>query len=222
MSCDVILLAAFHPELAPLRRVLGDGMRARLGGLDVAARIVGIGLPVAATGAAMQLAEEKPRLAILLGTCGAYREAGIDLGRVVAPRRSRLAAPSVVDGLAQFPEPMSVLADTHTAVTDALVREGALEGDVATTLAITIEDGAASRIARATTAAIEHLEAHGVAAACAARGVPFAAALGVANRVGSSARDEWRANHRNAAAAAADVVIRTLLTLPPSMIRSPR
>ena len=69
-----------------------------------------------------------------------------------------------------------------------------------------MDDATASWVARATGAGVEHLEAHGMAVACAARGIPFAAALGVANRVGSSARDEWRRHHREAAAGAAAVV----------------
>lgn len=216
-GCDVLLLAAFHPELAPLRARLGDGMRARVGGRDVAARIVGIGLPVAAAGAAMQLAEMQPRAVVLLGTCGAYLTAGAEgprIGEVVAARRLRLVAPSVVDGLAQFPEPMSVVADAHPAIADALVRAGARAVDVATTLAITVDDAAAARVAHRAAVQVEHLEAHGVAAACAARGVPFGAALGVANTVGSRARDEWRANHRAAASAAAEAVLRALADLP--------
>lgn len=222
MPCDILLLAAFHPELAPLRGTLGDTMRARIGGLDVAARAVGIGLPMAAAGAAMQLGEMQPATVVLLGTCGVYVGAGIVPGEVVAARRVRLVAQAVVDGLAQFPEPMSVLAETNAPSADALVRAGARAADVATTLAITVDDAAAGRVARATGAHTEHLEAYGVAAACAARGIPFAAALGVANHVGARARDEWRAHHRSAAAAAVGVVLRALGELSSSPLRSPR
>ena len=222
MGCDILLLAAFHPELAPLRAPLGDGLRCRVGGLDVVARVVGIGLPMAAAGASTQLAELEPRAVVLLGTCGAYPGSGIALGQVVAARRVRLVSAAVVDALAQFPEPMSVLSEAHPGTTDALVRSGALGADVATTLAITVDDAAAVRIARSTACAAEHLEAHGVASACAARGVPFAAALGVANVVGARAREEWRAHHRPAAAAAADVVLRSLTDIASSLPRSRR
>jgi nucleoside phosphorylase len=120
----------------------------------------------------------------------------------------------VVDGLAQFPEPMSIVADTHAATTEALVRAGARAVDVGTTLAVTVDDAAAARLAANAAVQVEHLEAHGVAAACAARGIPFAAALGVANTVGARARGEWRMHHRAAAAAATDVVLRALGDLP--------
>ena len=212
MPCDVLILGAFHPELAPLRPLLGDSMRAQVGGLDVAARAVGIGLAMAAVGAAMQLAELSPRFVVLVGTCGLYRTTEraeeLSIGDVAVPARLRLTAPCVVDGLAQFPEPMSVALDAHPATVEGLLRAGGKRGDLATTPAITVDDAAAARVALATGARMEHLEAHAVATACAARGVPFAAALGVANDVGSAAREQWRAHHRAAAAAAIAVVTR--------------
>ncbi len=213
MGCDLLILAAFHPELAPLRAALGDGMRARLGGRDVAARVVGIGLPMAAAGAAMQLTEMQPRSVVLLGTCGAYAASGVALGEVIAARRVRLVDYAVVQGVAQFPDPMSVVTDTHPAALQALAGAGARPADVATTLAVTVDDAAAARIAQASAAHVEHLEAYAVAAACAARGIPFGAALGVANQVGASGREQWRAHHRAASASAVEVVLRCVADL---------
>jgi nucleoside phosphorylase len=225
VGCDILILAAFHPELAALRAAakLGDAMRARIGGKDVAARVVGIGLPVAAAGAAMQLVEMQPRAVVLVGTCGAYPGRGVAAGEVIAARRLRLVAPSVVLGLAEFPDPMSLVIEADGALLSALLGAGAGAGgagapraaDVATTLAVTVDDGAAARIAQHHAVDVEHLEAHGVAAACAARGIPFGAALGVANTVGARARQEWRARHRAAAAEAADVVLRALPQIAP-------
>ena len=214
MACDVLILGAFHPELAPLKPLLGDSLRARVGPADVVARVVGIGVAMAAVGAAMQLAENTPRLVVLIGTCGAYRvpgdPPGPGIGEVAVPARLRLTTPCVVDGLAQFPDPMSVSLDAHPTTVEGLLRAGGKRADVATTLAITVDDAAATRVARATGANVEHLEAHGVATACAARGVPFAAALGVANAVGSRAREQWGTHHRAAAAAAVAVLAQWL------------
>jgi nucleoside phosphorylase len=72
---------------------------------------------------------------------------------------------------------------------------------------VTTDDALAARLAAFTSCAVEHLEAYGVAAACAAQGVPFVAALGVANRVGATGRAEWRQNHRAASAAAIGVLV---------------
>jgi nucleoside phosphorylase len=207
---DVLIVAAFHPELAPFGVALGERMFARLGGLTVTARAVGIGLPMAAVGAALHIAELRPRAVVLVGTCGAYASAQLAIGDVVVARRVRLVDASVVSGTAQYPEPMSVVTEAHPAITGALAATGARVVDVATTLAITVDDAAAARIARATSASVEHLEAHGVATACAVQGVPFAAAFGVANVVGVRAREEWRTHHRASAQAAANTVLKWL------------
>jgi nucleoside phosphorylase len=208
---EILILAAFHPELAPLRPVLGDAMRGRVGHVLVSARAIGIGVPMAAAGTAMHLGEIRPIAAVALGTCGAYSGAGLAIGEVVVARRVRLVDPWVLRGLSEFPGPMSVVSETDVPMAEAIARAtGARPADVATTLAITVEDAAAAHIAQATGAHVEHLEAHAVATACAARGIPFGAVLGVANYVGARAREEWRLHHREAARAAADVLLRWL------------
>jgi nucleoside phosphorylase len=186
-------------------------MRGYVGRAHVVARVVGIGLPMAAAGGAMHLAEVQPRAALAIGTCGAYAGAGLAIGEVVVARRVRLVDPSALQGLSQFPGPMSIVTDAHAPMADAISRAtGALAVDVATPLGVTVDDAIAARIAQATGAQVEHLEAYGVATACAARGIPFGAVLAVANIVGARARDEWRLHHHEAARAAASVVVKWL------------
>ena len=214
MSCDALIVAAFYPELAPLRDMLGDdaeeGLRGLLGEVDVAARVVGIGLPAAAVGAAMSIAKTLPRAVVAIGTCGAYPGAGLSIGDVVVATSVQLVDPSAVDGRSQFPGQMSLTSEPDPPMALALERAGARRARLATTVAITVDDVTAARIAQATGAEAEHLEAHGVATACAAHGVPFGAVFGVANSVGCNGRDEWRDHHLRAAAAAAHVVLRWL------------
>jgi nucleoside phosphorylase len=219
VAVDLLVLAAFDPELAPLRSLLGPGLAARLGARTVVARTAGIGLLAAAAGAAAQLAELAPRAVVLIGSCGTYVRAGLGIGDVVVARRLRLVDLASLDGLAQFPSPM--VTDFET---DASLRGGlaaAAPGDalrpaswdaacVATTLAITVDDAAAESIALRTGAHVEHLEAHGVATACAPSRTPFAAVLGVANFVGSRGRAEWLAHHVRAEAAAGERLVRWL------------
>ena len=222
MTLDVLLLAAFHPELAALRPHLTasvDGLAGRVGGLEVAARAVGIGLPAAAVGAAARVATMSPRAVVLVGTCGAYSGrapgAGAAILDVVIARRVRLVEPAVVEGRAAFPDPMSLVTEASAPISTALASRAAGRADrasvayvdVATTLAVTTDDALATRIARETGCDAEHLEAYAVALACAAHGIPFAAALGVANVVGARAREEWRVNHRVAADAAIALVL---------------
>jgi nucleoside phosphorylase len=222
MPCDVLILGAFHPELTALNPLLGEKMRGRIGGADVVAGVVGIGLPMAAVGAAMQVAEHAPKCVVLVGTCGAYRDslsaststglesAPLSIGDVAVAARLCLTAPCVTDGLSQMPEPMSVEIEPSATPRDDLLRCGGKKVDIATTLGITVDEQASDRLARAAHVAAEHLEAYGVATACSARGVPFGVALGVANYVGPRAREEWRTHHRAAAAASVSVVVRWL------------
>jgi futalosine hydrolase len=211
---DVLVVAAFHPELAPLRSSLGEGLRGPVGGKEIVATPVGIGLPQASVGAALRIADARPGLVVLVGTCGAYPGTALRIGDVVAARRILLVDPAVVDEVAQFPDPMSIATEADRRTHTAFVAAGAVSADVATTLAVTVDDGVATRVARASGAQAEHLEAHGVASASATLGVPFAALLGVANVVGSRARQEWRANHRSAAEAAIRVLTAWLASPP--------
>jgi nucleoside phosphorylase len=204
--CDLLVLAAFAPELAGLRSVLGEGLRHPFGGHDVAAETVGIGLATAAAGTAMRLVAYRPRGVVLVGTCGSYGDA-VALGGVAVTRRVVLAEPAVARGEAAYPEPMSTELNADPTLREALRAHGGRLADVATTLAVTTDDGLAARLAAFTSCQVEHLEAYGVAAACAAQGVPFIAALGVANGVGARGREEWRQNHRAASAAAIAILI---------------
>jgi futalosine hydrolase len=215
-ACDVLLLAAFAPELEPLAADLGEGLRGRVGVHDVAARTIGIGLPRAAVGAANHIADLRPRTVLAIGTCGAYAvrpgDPPLAIGDVVVGRRIRLVDRSVVAGAAQFPGAMSLEIGAHAALAEGLTQAGARPVDVATTLAIAVDDasapdGTSPDRGRAT---VEHLEAFGVGEACASHGVAFAVLFGVANRVGPSAREEWRTHHRAAAAAAVSHVLRWL------------
>jgi futalosine hydrolase len=216
-SCDILLLAAFGPELAPLAPAmgtLGDGtMAALLGGVSVVARACGIGLPTAAAFSALHIHQTRPAAVVLLGTCGAYAATGGPaetpaIGEVVVSRHIQLVDPLALEHSTQFPEAMGAPMPASWRVVDALVARGLRAVDIATTLAITVNDEVAERIARATGTHVEHLEAYGVATASAACGVPFAAVLGIANSVGARGRVEWRNNHLRASAAAADEVLR--------------
>jgi nucleoside phosphorylase len=102
---------------------------------------------------------------------------------------------------------MSTELVSDAALGEALRAHGAELTDVATTLAVTTNDPLAARLSAFSGCGAEHLEAYGVAASCAAHGVPFVALFGVANSVGSRGRDEWRQNHRAASASAIAVLL---------------
>jgi futalosine hydrolase len=204
--CDVLVVAAFAPELEGLEPIHGAAMRAEVGGLLVFARPVGIGLVAAASGTATRLEAYAPHAVVLVGTCGAYPGSGLAVGDIAVARTVLLVEPAVLEGRSAFPEPMSARVDPHAAMTAAIATAGGMLVDVATTLAVTTDDVLAANLGRR--GAVEHLEAFAVATACAAKNVPFAAALGVANVVGSQGRSQWRENHALAGHAAATFIAR--------------
>jgi nucleoside phosphorylase len=186
-------------------------MQGRIGASLVSARVVGIGLPMAAVGAAAHVGELRPRAVLAIGTCGAYLGSELAIGQLVVARRIRLVDPSAIDGRSQFPDPMQVVSDAHAPMAESIAHStGAAPVDIATTLAITVDDATAGRIALATGAHVEHLEALAMAIACGVRGIPFGAVFAVANFVGSRARSEWRMHHEQAALRAADAAVRWL------------
>ena len=81
---------------------------------------------------------------------------------------------------------------------------------VANPLAITRNAGLGRALARATAAAAENLEVFAVARAAEARRIPFAAVLGIANRVGPTAHAEWQEHNASASASACAAVVEFL------------
>ena len=94
--------------------------------------------------------------------------------------------------------------------------------DVACPVAITRTRAAATALARHTGAALENLETFAVARACAQARIPFAAVLGISNRVGPQAHREWLRHAAPAAAAACAVVERWLVSATRIQKRSQR
>ena len=204
--CDVLVTAAFGPELVGLAALLGPAMKATVSGLKVVARPVGVGLVASATGTASVLARMQPRAVILVGTCGAYPGAGLVIGDLVLARSVQLVEPAVIDEEAAFPEPMCTALDSHAPLTAAIGAQGGRLVDVATTLAVTTSDALAPRLGQLAGGAVEHLEAFAVASACAVHRAPFAAVLAVANAVGSAGREQWRDHHQAAGRTAAGFI----------------
>lgn len=173
---ESLLLAAFSPELAGLDAAPPGGWRVAL---------TGVGALSAAAATARLLAEVRPARVLFLGTCGAY-DGRLAIGAHLSAVEAIATSLDELEGRAYRPE----IERTRWAAGWTLPLPG---HTVAVPPAITRTLEGARRLA--TLAAAEHLELTGVFAACAAAGVPAAAALAVANRVGPDANAEWRANH---------------------------
>jgi purine-nucleoside phosphorylase len=173
---ESLLLAAFSPELAGLDAAPPAGWRAAL---------TGVGALAAAAATARLLVEVRPARVLFLGTCGAYDDR-LRIGAHLSATEAIATSLDELEGRAYRPE----IERTRWVAGWTLPLPGHV---VAVPPAITRTDEGARRLAAL--AAAEHLELTGVFAACAAAGVPAAAALAVANRVGPDANAEWRANH---------------------------
>jgi purine-nucleoside phosphorylase len=209
---STLVLSAWEPELAPLRRLLRGSRAAR----DVALEAIGVGTVDAAVGAAHALARTRPRRAIFVGTAGVYpgpAARALPIGAAAVAGELRLVSTATLRGDAYHPAPLvahvtatpALRARLARAAGDATAAEATAAAVVACPLAITQTAALAQRIA-ATGAALENLEAFAVARAATAAHVPFAAVLGISNVVGPRAHGEWRANHLAASRAACRVV----------------
>jgi purine-nucleoside phosphorylase len=174
-----LLLAAFPPELAGADRDAPPGW---------VAATTGVGAIAAALATARLVAELAPRKVLFVGTCGAY-DGRLAIGDLVAVSEAIATSLDEREGRAYRPR----LERSRWPATWALPLA---THAVAVPPAITIGECAPL----AAVAAAEHLEVTGVFAACHEAGVPVAAALAVANRVGRDAHAEWRANHARVSA----------------------
>jgi purine-nucleoside phosphorylase len=171
-----LLLAAFSPELAGLGASPPAGWRVAL---------TGVGALAAAASTARLLAEARTARVLFVGTCGAY-DGRLSVGAQLSASEAIATSLDELEGRAYRPE----LERTRWPAGWALPLPAYA---VAVPPAITCTLEGARRLSQL--AAAEHLELTGVFAACAEAGVPAAAALAVANRVGPEASAEWRSNH---------------------------
>ena len=209
---DLLIVAAFAPELAGLRHLLDAELRGTIGASAVACALIGVGIPNAAASTVATLSKNRPRALVLVGTAGVYALAAPSLviGDAVVVRRAVLVDAAEVDGHGVMPVSIGRAHACAESLGRAIAGPIGPQYDAATTLGVTTDDAFADRIAAASGCALENLEVFAVANACALIGVPFAAVLGISNRVGSCGRDEWRQHHLRAGLAACALVERWL------------
>jgi nucleoside phosphorylase len=208
---DVLILAAHGPEFVGLRPHIGEQLAGVVRGLNVVAKTIGVGMAVSGAGAANRIHQLNPSAVVLLGSCGIY-PSNVEYRPldIVVPARCQLFDSAVAAGKAEFPEPMQTVLDPHALLSAGLAAAAgprAKRANVATTLAIHVDDAIARAVQPATGIDAENLELFPVALACLAASLPFAAVLGVTNMVGSAGRTDWRQYQRDAAVVAAEVII---------------
>lgn len=203
-ATDLLVVAAFEPELARLSPPLVIGARAVYAGLSIETRVLGVGLPRASAQLARAVDGCKPSAVVLVGSCGIHAGIPWEPGCVVVAHTVSLANAAVLSQRAVFPAPLVTRRTCDPALVKGFVFCGAHAAHVGCTLAMTTDNALADGFVQAGLDA-EHLEAFALDAAPA--GVPCVAVLAVANHVGANGRDEWRLN----AARAHDALAVTLL-----------
>lgn len=173
-------------------------VEAELGGLPGA--VLGVGPVRAAAELARLLATKRPEGVVLVGSAGCYG-AGHQLGQAYVAERLGTGDAGAAAGQGYVPLAPPVL-EADPTLRNRVDCDGAR---VLTLAAITTAPEVVDLLAQDWD--LEHMEAYAAAWACRCAGVPFLAVLGVANRVGPDAHDEWRANRAVAEAAAREAVL---------------
>ncbi len=195
---SVLFVAAFPPELAAIATSSPSA--------DTAA--VGIGLVAASRGAALAIEHKQPRSVVMVGTCGAYPGSGLSIGDVIVAPRVGLVSSAAARGEGALLSSMSGWIEPDAAMTRALHSLGAVSAVVATTLAITTDDGLARLLRERHACDVEHLEAYAVALACEAARIPFACVLGVTNAVGAQGREQWKEHRERVETSVGELILR--------------
>lgn len=212
----VLVLSAFAPELADLARLLAGADTPRAVRARVVCRPAGIGLPDAAVGATRALSDVGPTEVLFIGTGGSYGAAPA-IGSVAVARGVSLASAARARGQGYLPGPLVAHCVPNTEMRRRLLQAAvrahsrAEAAHLATPLAITTAPALGRAHARTTGAAVENLEAFAVARAADAAGVPFGAVVGISNRVGPRAHEQWRRHQDAAMRAVAALVFDYLL-----------
>lgn len=172
---------------------------------------VGVGPLESAVCATRLILQKSPDAVLFVGSAGQFHD-GVPVGSAVVSRRLGWASGVEAMGHGYVPRPPPVLETPEWMRTLSAVPEA----DVLTVGAIST----APELVRSfgATWQVEHMEAWSVARAAAECGVPFAAVLGISNRVGPDAHQEWL-RHREAAELAAVEVARRMIGsgIPPKM-----
>lgn len=195
----ILLSAAVDDELLPFRDRLGGMKGIRL-------QATGVG-PVEAALGAVEALKKNTSLAILVGTCGAFPGAELRVGQAVCVESAILSASDVGAGRSYIPAPAQILSRADERLVASLAEAGLPRVGCVTVPAITRDRAAAAALAAQSGMEVEHLEAHAFLRAAERLGVPAACVLGIANFVGPTAHEEWKANATSASSAAAEALL---------------
>jgi nucleoside phosphorylase len=184
---SILITSAFDPESDLLRE-------RRQPHWEVVS--LGVGALAAAARLAARLTQHQYARVIFTGTCGVIDTTSIPIGSVVTARRTLWADPGVLLGNHYIPDRVS------TEVTLQGHFPNVLFMDVVSCMGITQTDQGRLQLQQRFGNVAENMEAFAVAWVCADHHIPCDIVLGVSNRIGPTAHDEWKAHHLAASRAA--------------------
>ena len=200
---NFLILAAFAPELEPLRGMAEREplLRAGSAGTGIRFEEVGVGIASAAANTARLIAELRPAHVVFVGSIGTTDQ-NIPLLQLVSANSIEMVDAAIVEGSAYLPSlcPTEYLADEpmmHRLSESC--PERLLMAKCYSPISITSKAELGLRYARATQAHFENLELFGIAAACAAHQTPWNSICAVTNYVGEQGHEQWKEHHEEAA-----------------------
>ncbi len=180
---DVLVVATHATEFAALANHLGTTLTGTLGGVRVACKAVGIGAVVAAAATAKRIVQLDPRAVVLTGSASLYPgRAGWHPGDVAVVNSAIQWDLAASEGRSTPPPPMRLRAEVDAPLARCLHELGGGRIGAATVASpptVTQDPVLGERIARETSADLEHLEAFAVLATCNWLQVPAAAMFGL-------------------------------------------
>lgn len=209
-ALDLLLLAAFPPDLRGFVNVLGDRLDGHVNGLHIAGKSVGIGVAAAAAASAKRVFLLRPRAVLFVGTTGVYPgHEGYRPHDIVLGSEFHLSCHASATGQSAFPDPMTTRLAPHAGMTQgiAATNNQLRQVPVASPMTNTRDDALAQSVAARSGHHCENLEAFGVAQTCNLANIPMACVLGVSHIVGSTAQTDWRQFQRDASIAAGELVL---------------
>ena len=208
---QILIAAAFGPELEPISRAIGLGNCFK----TIA---VGVGLVESAanTGFLLSMNQGRPPAGLVfVGSCGA-NDKTIPLGSVVIASEARLSDETLAHGSGYIPELCTSRVGANQRLSECLqnhVKEPFLHEPLYSSLAITRNESVAQSHRRYSNARLENLELFGVAIACRNQSIPWAALSIVTNHTWERGHLEWKENHERAAQRTAQFLIPSLPAL---------
>ncbi|MCB0359859.1 MAG: hypothetical protein KDD44_09490 [Bdellovibrionales bacterium] len=202
-NCRVLILAAFEPELTPLRQLEAAHPSLSL-------HSVGVGMVEAALGTTRLLAalpDVSNTEVLFIGSAGALSPE-LQLLTPVVASFAALGDPSLARGESYLPDicPTTFPANELS----SLPFLGISRCGIATPASISATESLAALLQEQTKASAENLELFGVATACASFGVPWSALSVITNHVGPAAHQQWKQNMPRAAEITAELISKEL------------